>query len=190
MNAKIYTGNVQPNPKEYKVWVNDEGVIKTYNGETWVEQSGASSGDGDGNGSGNEGENKFGMIYLSKAAFFEAIGMEMPDDMSSEEFSQIALGLITSFGCVIFRETNINNVPSGFVGFNFVEEEIAENRFKYKYWDAVALNLDNITAGRDSKDIYKLWNSIAQTNDIAEAKNIINQAFSNQMSEDEFMTLY
>lgn len=148
---------------------------------------GTSSGGSEG---GNEGENKFGMIYLSKAALFEAMGTEMPDDVSSEEFSRIALALIIGFGCVIFRETYINNVPANFVGFNSVEEEIAENRFKYKYWDAVALNLDNITAGRNSKDICKLWNSIAQTNDIAEAKNIINQIFSNQMSEDEFMTLY
>lgn len=44
MNAKIYTGNIQPNPKEYKVWVNDEGVIKTWNGTEWIEQSGESGG--------------------------------------------------------------------------------------------------------------------------------------------------
>lgn len=37
MNAKIYNGNVQPNPKEFKIWVNDEGVIKTWNGIKWVE---------------------------------------------------------------------------------------------------------------------------------------------------------
>ena len=48
MNAKIYNGNVQPNHKEYKIWVNDEGIIKTWNGTKWIEQSG-------GNGeSGNE----------------------------------------------------------------------------------------------------------------------------------------
>lgn len=39
MNAKLYIGNVQPNPKEFKVWVTDEGVIKTWNGQKWVEQS-------------------------------------------------------------------------------------------------------------------------------------------------------
>lgn len=44
MNAKIYTGNIQPNPKEYKIWVNDEGVIKTWNGTEWIEQSGESGG--------------------------------------------------------------------------------------------------------------------------------------------------
>lgn len=48
MNAKIYNGNVQPNPKEFKIWVNDEGVIKTWNGTKWVE---ATAG-GDGSGSG------------------------------------------------------------------------------------------------------------------------------------------
>ena len=45
MNAKIYNGNVQPNPKEYKIWVNDEGIIKTWNGTEWIEQSGTSSGE-------------------------------------------------------------------------------------------------------------------------------------------------
>ena len=45
MNAKIYTGNVQPNHKEFKIWVNDEGLIKTWNGQKWVECSGGSSSD-------------------------------------------------------------------------------------------------------------------------------------------------
>lgn len=165
--------------------------IAYLNGAEGMIRRGASGGTSSGGSEGgNEGENKFGMIYLSKAALFEAMGMEMPDDMSSEEFSQIALIFIMNYGCVIFRETNINNVPSNFVGFTSVYEEIAENRIKYKYWDAVALNMDNITTDRNGKDIYKLWNCIAQTNDIAEAKKIINQAFPNQMSEDEFMTLY
>ena len=45
MNAKIYNGNVQPNPKEFKIWVNDEGIIKTWNGTEWIES--ASSGGSD-----------------------------------------------------------------------------------------------------------------------------------------------
>ena len=49
MNAKIYNGNVQPNHKEYKMWVNDEGVIKTWNGTEWIEQSGSGSGSGNSN---------------------------------------------------------------------------------------------------------------------------------------------
>lgn len=40
MNSKIYYGNIQPNDKEFKVWVNDEGVIKTWDGSKWSEQSG------------------------------------------------------------------------------------------------------------------------------------------------------
>lgn len=47
MNAKIYNGNVQPNHKEYKIWVNDEGIIKTWNGTEWIEQSGSGSGSGE-----------------------------------------------------------------------------------------------------------------------------------------------
>lgn len=54
MNAKIYNGNVQPNHKEYKIWVNDEGIIKTWNGTEWVEQSGGSD-----SGSGNESGDQF-----------------------------------------------------------------------------------------------------------------------------------
>lgn len=52
MNAKIYNGNVQPNPKEFKIWVNDEGIIKTWNGTEWIEQSGG-SGESGGSGSGS-----------------------------------------------------------------------------------------------------------------------------------------
>ena len=48
MNAKIYNGNVQPNHKEYKIWVNDEGIIKTWNGTKWIEQSGGSGESGGG----------------------------------------------------------------------------------------------------------------------------------------------
>lgn len=50
MNAKIYNGNVQPNHKEYKIWVNDEGIIKTWNGTEWIEQSGGSASDSSGSG--------------------------------------------------------------------------------------------------------------------------------------------
>lgn len=53
MNAKIYNGNVQPNHKEYKIWVNDEGIIKTWNGTEWIEQSGG-SGESGGGSSGGE----------------------------------------------------------------------------------------------------------------------------------------
>lgn len=57
MNAKIYNGNVQPNHKEYKIWVNNEGIIKTWNGTEWIEQSGGSGeSGGSGNGSGESDE--------------------------------------------------------------------------------------------------------------------------------------
>lgn len=53
MNAKIYNGNIQPNPKEFKIWVNDEGTIKTWNGTKWVESAASSGGSGSGSGSGD-----------------------------------------------------------------------------------------------------------------------------------------
>lgn len=59
MNAKIYNGNIQPNPKEYKIWVNDEGTIKTWNGTEWIES--ASSG-----GSGSGGENRIVYTDITK----------------------------------------------------------------------------------------------------------------------------
>lgn len=65
MNAKIYNGNVQPNHKEYKIWVNDEGVIKTWNGTEWIEQSGG-SGESGGSGSGS------GEIYTTKYYKFKS----------------------------------------------------------------------------------------------------------------------
>lgn len=59
MNAKIYNGNVQPNPKEFKIWVNDEGLIKTWNGTEWVEQSG-----GSGSGSGESAKPRSSWKYF------------------------------------------------------------------------------------------------------------------------------
>lgn len=50
MNSKIYIGNVQPNPKEFKVWIDDEGVIKTFDGQKWNKIEGGSSNEGDGSG--------------------------------------------------------------------------------------------------------------------------------------------
>lgn len=51
MNSKIYNGNVQPNPKEFKIWVDDEGTIRTWNGTEWIEATagGGSSGSGEAN---------------------------------------------------------------------------------------------------------------------------------------------
>ena len=47
MNSKIYDGNVQPNPKEFKIWVDGEGTIRTWNGTEWIE-SASSGGSGGG----------------------------------------------------------------------------------------------------------------------------------------------
>ena len=61
MNSKIYNGNVQPNPKEFKIWVDDEGTIRTWNGTEWIE---AASGGGSGNGSGESNVSKIEFIDL------------------------------------------------------------------------------------------------------------------------------
>lgn len=50
MNNNVYKGSVQPNPKEYSVWVDDKGVIKTWNGTEWIEQSGTSNNGGNSGG--------------------------------------------------------------------------------------------------------------------------------------------
>lgn len=70
MNAKIYNGNVQPNPKEFKIWVNDEGIIKTWNGTEWIEQSGG-SGESGGSGSGSgSGESDTAIYYKIPVPIF------------------------------------------------------------------------------------------------------------------------
>ena len=66
MNAKIYNGNVQPNPKEFKVWVNDEGLIKTWNGTEWIETASSDSGSG---GSGESGGDDSSIEYLDVNGF-------------------------------------------------------------------------------------------------------------------------
>lgn len=45
MNAKIYTGDVQPNAKEYKIWIDSKGSIKTYDTTqgTWSEVKGGAN---------------------------------------------------------------------------------------------------------------------------------------------------
>ena len=82
MNAKIYNGNVQPNHKEYKIWVNDEGIIKTWNGTEWIEQSG-----GSGSGSGTSGEG-------SALRYFDTSKMEINAIAAVQYFSVILKGTI------------------------------------------------------------------------------------------------
>lgn len=69
MNAKIYNGNVQPNHKEYKIWVNDEGIIKTWNGTEWIEQSGG-SGESSG-GSGSDATNNRVIYYKTVDGIYQ-----------------------------------------------------------------------------------------------------------------------
>lgn len=35
--SKVKFGKTQPNPKEYKMWIDDDGVIKTFDGVKWDE---------------------------------------------------------------------------------------------------------------------------------------------------------
>ena len=35
MSSKIYYGKIQPNSKEYKIWVDVKGVIRTFDGQKW-----------------------------------------------------------------------------------------------------------------------------------------------------------
>ena len=74
MNAKIYNGNVQPNPKEFKIWVNDEGIIKTWNGTEWIEQSGG-SGESGGSGSGSGSEESIVKYYEINASADNGTGL-------------------------------------------------------------------------------------------------------------------
>lgn len=40
MNNNVYKGDVQPNHKEYSVWIDSKGVIKTFDGNEWKVSSG------------------------------------------------------------------------------------------------------------------------------------------------------
>ena len=42
MSSKVYVGDVQPNHKEFKIWVANDGTVKTFNGTKW-QQLGAAS---------------------------------------------------------------------------------------------------------------------------------------------------
>lgn len=37
---KIFYGDIQPNHKEHKIWINSKGIIKTYDSTKgkWIEQ--------------------------------------------------------------------------------------------------------------------------------------------------------
>ena len=98
MNAKIYNGNVQPNHKEYKIWVNDEGTIKTWNGTEWIEQSG-----GSGNGSSNDIE----YTYL-----------DLRDYNLGENNNLYLLNLLMNSSLVCLPQTDNN--PSGVFTYGMV----------------------------------------------------------------------
>lgn len=113
MNAKIYNGNVQPNPKEYKIWVNDEGIIKTWNGTEWIEQSGGSGESGGGEDSTVEYLDVSGLNTNIKRAFLEfsfyvkvsvdgntSIGFGTMTDIRSVPDNIIALGVDTNANIV------------------------------------------------------------------------------------------
>ena len=139
MNAKIYNGNIQPNHKEYKIWVNDEGIIKTWNGTKWVEQSGTSDDNGSGSGTGGEGDSNIEYLDVSgvspglRAAlvqnciylkgFIEQYGMYVTGTTyysynaikgDVDDISQIAIalkdGIIISTGSAISSQTFEENV--------------------------------------------------------------------------------
>ena len=93
MNAKIYNGNVQPNPKEYKIWVNDEGIIKTWNGTKWVESTSGGCGSESG-GSSN--------IYPTK--YYKVLDSSVIDKNL----------LVWLSGCYI-NELNLGSCTSSFV---------------------------------------------------------------------------
>lgn len=107
MNAKIYNGNVQPNPKEYKIWVNDEGIIKTWNGTEWIEQSDNSSGSGSGSGEASSGE----YIYLDLRS------IDLGSNDSFQYLTIVALSQLTYYNGVIYGENIKGVVPYGFIVF-------------------------------------------------------------------------
>lgn len=92
MNSKIYNGNVQPNPKEFKIWVDDEGTIKTWNGTEWIES--ASSG---GSGSGSSDD---------KVIYYEVVDGTVTDSEVYYRIKEVAASIkvLLQNGSYVFGE--------------------------------------------------------------------------------------
>ena len=129
MNAKIYNGNVQPNPKEFKIWVNNEGIIKTWNGTEWIEQSGASSGgSGESGGSGSGSGDEWIYIRLSNPeAYIQLYALSTLSSITSTSvYGQNYIGVqLTS--SVMFANIDISNIKA--VGINLGLEVNAEGHY-------------------------------------------------------------
>lgn len=98
MNAKIYNGNVQPNHKEYKIWVNDEGAIKTWNGTEWIEQSGGSGeSGGGGSNSGDSGSSGDKLIYYEVT---DGTAVDSPDYQTVQSVAASVKILIEGVGYI------------------------------------------------------------------------------------------
>lgn len=91
MNAKIYNGNVQPNPKEFKIWINDEGLIKTWNGTEWIEATTSSGGSGSGE--------------ASTIEYFD-----MSDENIASDFKNVVLAMSNNV-----KVDNINSNPRVYI---------------------------------------------------------------------------
>ena len=124
MNAKIYNGNVQPNHKEYKIWVNDEGIIKTWNGTEWIEQSGG-SGESGGSGSGS-GDSDFALYYQTELGSSNNLGI-VSGAMIMKGFPCV-MKMITDTACAYGTPHTFNpktSITSGTVQIQFIRVHTA-----------------------------------------------------------------
>lgn len=103
MNAKIYNGNVQPNHKEYKIWVDDEGIIKTWNGTEWVENTA-------GGGSDSNGVN----IEYYKV---------------TNDISNTVLSTIITASAILINATQRDSAPTRYIGAGSILYLFGDNSF-------------------------------------------------------------
>lgn len=145
MNSKIYNGNVQPNPKEFKIWVDDEGTIRTWNGTEWIENT---AGDG-----GSSGDGAF--TYKSRKVVWRVIDstkFENNGDMFSvfleilpiyscvKEYDDSGVRYKKYYGHVATMITHLYARESAYVNIKFIEE--AEGYGINNYMGSIQINTD------------------------------------------------
>ena len=131
-------------------------------------------------GGGGSAEEKFGMVYVTKADIFTLMELPQDTDIPQDEFGGTFIALTSTFPFVANK--GIPSNPKVIQSAVNYYDDIAEGRFTCAAWTASALDWDRWVY-KDGEFIPK-WKTLAPT--LAEAKAVLSQMFPNQMTEAEF----
>lgn len=134
-------------------------------------------------GNGGSAEEKLGMMYLSKAAIFEASGIPAKGIIPQEELFQTMLMLSLVFPIVGLKGTTKGASVKRSV-YRMLVDELSEGKFTSESWNACALDWDALTYDEGNGAFIPRWKEYGST--IAEAKAALSQMLPNQMTEAEF----